>query len=374
MNRQRSRHNPGVTGQSLGSSFRAAIKKRAKKSGLPPGAMVHVGKERTEKVRISVMAYDESQVVEEEVKDVKEVRGYLNKHTVTWINVDGVHRVEVIEDIGNLFGLHPLITEDVVNTTQRSKMEDLEDYLFIVVRMLDFDEKAGEISSQQISLILGSNYLISFQESPTSLFDPIRERIRAGKGRIRKNGPDYLAYTLLDSVVDNYFVLLEQLGEKLEFLEEQLVTTPTPDTLQVIHKLKTYMIFMRKSVWPLREVINRLLDGESTLIKSSTVPYLRDVYDHTIHAIDTMETSRDIISGMLDIYLSSISYRLNEVMKVLTILATLFIPLTFLAGWYGMNFKNMPELEWRYGYPMVILVAICVAIGMLIYFKRKRWW
>ena len=253
-------------------------------------------------------------------------------------------------------------------------MEDLEDYLFIVVRMLDFDEKAGEISSQQISLILGSNYLISFQESPTSLFDPIRERIRAGKGRIRKNGPDYLAYTLLDSVVDNYFVLLEQLGEKLEFLEEQLVTTPTPDTLQVIHKLKTYMIFMRKSVWPLREVINRLLDGESTLIKSSTVPYLRDVYDHTIHAIDTMETSRDIISGMLDIYLSSISYRLNEVMKVLTILATLFIPLTFVAGWYGMNFKHMPELEWRYGYPMVILVAVCVAIGMLIYFKRKRWW
>lgn len=374
MNRQRSRHNPRATGQGLGSSFRSAIKKRAKKSGLPPGAMVHIGKESTEKVRISVMAYDETQVVEKEVKDFKEVRGFLDKHTVTWINVDGVHRVEVIEDIGNLFGLHPLILEDVVNTTQRPKMEDLEDYLFIVVRMLDFDEKAGEISSEQISLILGSNYLISFQESRASLFDPIRERIRAGKGRIRKSGPDYLAYTLLDSVVDNYFVLLEQLGEKLEFLEEQLVTAPTPDTLQVVHKLKTYMIFMRKSVWPLREVINRLLDGESTLIKSSTVPYLRDVYDHTIHAIDTMETSRDIISGMLDIYLSSISYRLNEVMKVLTIIATLFIPLTFVVGWYGMNFKNMPELEWRYGYPMVIVVASCMAIGMLIYFKRKRWW
>lgn len=374
MNRQGGRHNLRSTGQGLGSNFRAAIKKRAKKSGLPPGAMVHIGKESTEKVRISVMAYDETQVVEGEVKDFKDVRGFLNKHTVTWINVDGVHRVEVIEDIGNLFGLHPLIMEDVVNTTQRPKVEDLEDYLFIVFRMLDFDEKAGEINSEQISLILGSNYVISFQESRVGLFDPIRERIRAGKGRIRKNGPDYLAYTLLDSVVDNYFVLLEQLGEKLEFLEEKLVTAPTPDTLQVIHKLKTYMIFMRKSVWPLREVINRLLDGESTLIKSSTVPYLRDVYDHTIHAIDTMETSRDIISGMLDIYLSSISYRLNEVMKVLTIIATLFIPLTFVAGWYGMNFKNMPEYDWRYGYPAVILVAICIAVGMLIYFKRKRWW
>lgn len=253
MNRQRNRDHPRATGKGLGSGFRSTIKKRAKKSGLPPGSMVHTVKESTEKVRISLMAYNEAQVVEKEVKDFNEVRGFLNKQTVTWINVDGVHRVDVIEDIGNLFGLHPLIMEDLVNTTQRPKMEDLDDYLFIVFRMLDFDEKASEINSEQISLILGSNYLISFQESRASLFDPIRERIRAGKGRIRKNGPDYLAYTILDSVVDNYFVLLEQLGEKLEFLEEQLVTAPTPDTLKVIHKLKTYMIFMRKSVWPLRE-------------------------------------------------------------------------------------------------------------------------
>jgi len=285
-----------------------------------------------------------------------------------------VHDLQVIENIGRLFTLHPLIMEDIANTTQRPKVEDLEDYVFIVFKMLDFDEKAGEFNSEQISLILGPNYLISFQENQASLFDPIRERIRAGKGSIRKAGPDYLAYALLDTVVDNYFVLLEKLGEKLEFLEEELVKAPNPDTLQTIHKLKTYMIFMRKSVWPLREVINRLIDGESPLIKNPTMPYLRDIYDHTIHVIDTMETSRDIISGMLDIYLSSISYRLNEIMKVLTIIATLFIPLTFLAGWYGMNFKSMPEFEWRYGYVWVITIAISMTITMLVYFKRKRWW
>jgi len=336
--------------------------------------MVHIGKERTEKVRISVIDYDEANMVEKEVTNVNVLRGFLEKPTITWINIDGVHDLEVIENIGHIFGLHPLIMEDIANTTQRPKVEDLEDYLFVVFKMLDFDEKAGEINSEQISLILGPNYLISFQEIQTPLFDPIRERIRAGKGRIRKAGPDYVAYTLLDSVVDNYFVLLEKLGEKLEFLEEELVRAPNPDTLQTIHKLKTYMIFMRKSVWPLREVINRLIDGESPLIKSPTMPYLRDIYDHTIHVIDTMETSRDIISGMLDIYLSSISYRLNEIMKVLTIIATVFIPLTFLAGWYGMNFKSMPEFEWRYGYAMVIAVAICMVIAMLVYFKRKRWW
>ncbi|MBI4962846.1 MAG: magnesium/cobalt transporter CorA [Desulfomonile tiedjei] len=374
MSRQRSQGNARVYGPGLGSRFRAATKKRARKSGLPPGTVVHVGKERTEKVRISVIDYDEANAVESEVTNINELHTFLDKPTVTWINIDGVHDLKVIENIGHLFNLHPLIMEDIANTTQRPKAEDLEDYLFIVFRVLEFDEGKGEINSEQISLILGSNYLISFQENREDLFDPIRERIRASKGRIRKGGPDYLAYALLDSVVDNYFVLLEKLGEKLEFLEEELVKAPAPDTLQTIHKLKTYMIFMRKSVWPLREVINRLLDGESPLIKSLTMPYLRDVYDHTIHVIDTMETSRDIISGMLDIYLSSISYRLNEIMKVLTIIATLFIPLTFLVGWYGMNFKSMPEYEWRYGYAWVISIALCMVFAMLVYFKRKRWW
>jgi magnesium transporter len=347
---------------------------RSKKAGLAPGTLVHVGERLTEKVKISVMAYDEARLIEREVTDVAELASFRESYAVTWINVDGLHDVDIIEQIGELFHLHPLIMEDILNTTQRPKAEDLEDYLFIVFRALEFDEKASEIHSDQVSLIVGTNFLISFQERGTSLFDAIRTRIRVGKGRIRKSGPDYLAYSLLDAIVDNYFVILEKLGEQIELLEEELVTNPKPETLTVIHRMKIHMIFMRKSVWPLREVINRLLDGESHLIEQPTMPYLRDVYDHTIHAIDTMETSRDIISGMLDIYLSSVSYRLNEIMKVLTIIATIFIPLTFLAGWYGMNFKTIPEFEWRYGYVMVICMAISIVAIMLIYFKRKHWW
>jgi magnesium transporter len=205
------------------------------------------------------------------------------------------------------------------------------------------------------------------------VFDPIRDRIRNGKGRIRKMGADYLAYALLDSIVDNYFIIMEKLGERIEFLEEELVTHPTAETLRVIHQLKREMIFLRKAVWPLREVVGGLERGESSLLKEATRIYLRDVYDHTIQVIDTIETYRDMISGMLDIYLSSISNRLNAVMKVLTIIATIFMPLTFIAGIYGMNFKFMPELEWRWGYPAVWLVVVFIGISMLIYFKKKRW-
>ena len=201
----------------------------------------------------------------------------------------------------------------------------------------------------------------------------MRERLKGGNVRIRKSGADYLAYCLIDTVVDNYFAILEKLSEKMEVLEEELVKNPGRETLQGIHRMKTDMIYLRRSIWPLREVVNTLGRGESALIKDSTLPYLRDVYDHTIHAIDTLETFRDIVSGMLDIYLSSVSNRLNEIMKVLTIIATIFIPLTFLSGWYGMNFKDMPELAWRWGYPMVICIALTVAAIMLIYFKRKKW-
>ena len=228
-------------------------------------------------------------------------------------------------------------------------------------------------NTEQISLILGPNFVISFQEKEGTVFNPVRERIRNGKGRIRKMGPDYLAYALLDVIVDNYFVIMEKLGEKIEFLEEELVTQPGPETLQTIHHLKREMIFFRKAVWPLREVIGSLERGESPLIKGTSRVYLRDVYDHTIQVIDTIETFRDMVSGMLDIYLSSISNRLNAVMKVLTIIATIFMPLTFLAGIYGMNFKYMPELEWRWGYLMFWLIMIGIGAFMLIYFKKKRW-
>jgi magnesium transporter len=252
-------------------------------------------------------------------------------------------------------------------------MEDYGDYLYVVVKMLHDKGKTGQVEAEQVSLIIGPNFVFSFQEGEGDVFEPIRERIRNGKGRLRKMGADYLAYSLLDAIVDYYFVILEKLGERVEFLEEELVTNPKTQTLQEIHHLKREMIFLRKAVWPLREVIGALERGESPLIQKGTSLYLRDVYDHTIQAIDTVETFRDMVSGMLDIYLSSVSNRLNAVMKVLTIIATVFMPLTFLAGVYGMNFKYMPELEWRWGYPLVWAVMIGIGGVMLIYFKRKKW-
>ena len=347
--------------------------KRSKKAGLPPGTLVHIGKKKTEKVKITVIDYDEKNFWEKDVKTVEECFPFKDKPTVTWINIDGIHDVEIIEKIGKHFGVHPLLLEDIMNSEQRPKMEDFEEYIFIVLKMLRYDEKQGEIKSEQVSLILGSNFIVSFQEMEGDVFNLVRERIRNEKGRIRKMKADYLAYTLIDAVIDNYFIILEKTGEKIEDMEDELVTNPTPGTLQTIHNLKREMIFLRKSVWPLREVINGMQKAESPLIKESTGIYLRDVYDHTIQVIDTIETFRDMISGMLDIYLSSISNKMNEVMKVLTIIATIFIPLTFVAGLYGMNFKYMPELEWHFGYFAILLLMIIIGISMVFYFRRKKW-
>lgn len=319
------------------------------------------------------MDYDDHQLEEKEVKNVEDCFPYKGKPTVTWINVDGVHQVEVIEKIGTHFKIHPLVLEDVANTQQRPKMEDFTDYIFVTLKMLHSSAGELETKTEQVSMILGSDYVISFQESEGDVFNPIRERIRADKGRIRKMGADYLAYALIDATVDNYFTILEHLGEGVEDMEEELMVNPTLDTLQAIHHLKREMIFLRKSVWPLREVINRLERWESPLINESTHIYLRDVYDHTIQVIDSIETFRDVLSGMLDIYLSSVSNRMNEVMKVLTIIATIFIPLTLIAGIYGMNFKAMPELELSFGYPVVLLIMLCVGGLMILYFRRKRW-
>jgi magnesium transporter len=350
------------------------IKKRSKKAGLPPGSLVHIGEKKAEEVKITIIDYDETHFQEKVIKTIEECIPFKDKPTVTWINVDGIHQVELLEKLGQCYGLHPLTLEDILNTDQRPKIEDFGDYVFIVLKMLYYRDKTDEIVTEQMSLILGSNFVISFQEGiEGDLFDPIRERIRSEKGRIRKMGADYLAYSLLDSIVDYYFVILEKLGERIESLEEKLVANPNPETLQIIHNLKREMIFLRKSVWPLREVISGLERGESSLIKESTRIYLRDVYDHTIQVIDTIETFRDMLSGMLDIYLSSVSNRLNAVMKVLTIIATIFMPLTFLAGIYGMNFKFMPELEWRWGYPLIWMVMLGIGIFMLFYFKKKKW-
>ena len=349
------------------------IKRSIKSRGLPPGSLVHVGEKKTEKVRISLIDYSVGKFEEKEIKNVEECFSFKRKPSNTWINVDGLHEVDVIEKLGKCFEIHPLVLEDILNTDQRPKIEDFENYIFFILKMLYINEKTKEIHSEQVSLILGKNFVISFQESKGDVFDAVRERIRKGKGRIRKMGSDYLAYALIDAIVDNYFTILENIGDRVEGMENDVVTSPDPELLQKIYNLKREMIYLRKSVWPLREVINGLLREESKLIKNSTHIFLRDLYDHTIQTIDTIETFRDMISGMLDIYMSSVSNKMNEIMKVLTIFAAIFIPLTFIAGIYGMNFQYMPELSIQWAYPAVWIVIISVTVTLLAYFKHKKW-
>jgi magnesium transporter len=349
------------------------IKGRSKKAGLPPGTLIHIGARKTPEPKITIIDYDEATFQERETKAIEECFLFKDKPTVTWINVDGLHQSEILEKLGECYNFHPLVLEDILNTDQRPKMEEYGDYLYIVLKMLHDKGKGSQIEAEQVSLVLGPNYVFSFQESGGDVFDQIRERLRTGKGRLRKMGADYLAYTLVDAIVDYYFVILEKLGERIELLEEELVAHPRTETLKEIHILKREMIFLRKAVWPLREVISSLQRGESPLVQKTTGIYLRDVYDHTIQVMDTIETFRDILSGVLDIYLSSVSNRLNSVMKVLTIIATVFMPLTFLAGVYGMNFKYMPELEWRWGYPVTWAVMAAIGVAMLVYFRKKKW-
>jgi magnesium transporter len=349
------------------------LKKRSVKTGLPPGALVHVGEKSAEEVRITCIAYDEAHFEEKEVETIDACLALAGKSGVTWINADGIHQVEILEQLGDCLEVHPLILEDIVTTDQRPKIEDFDTYIFVVLKMFQYDGRGGDIGMEQISLILKRGLVVSFQEKPGNVFEPVRERIKNGKGRMRKMGADYLAYALLDAVVDNYFIVLEEIGEKIEFLEEKLIANPRPETLQTIHDLKRDLALLRKSVWPLREVVGSLERRESPLIGEAIAVYLRDIYDHTIQVIDTIETFRDMLSGMLDIYLSSVSNRMNEVMKVLTVITTIFIPLTLIAGVYGMNFKYMPELEWPWGYPMVCLVMLTIAAVMLVYFRRKNW-
>lgn len=353
--------------------------KRSKKAGLPPGTPVVIGGRESGPVRITVMDYTEHSFLEEEVKSIEECFRFKATPSVTWINVDGIHDAEMITRLGRQFDFHPLLVEDIVNTDQRPKYEDFGDYLFIILKMLQYDKAAHNTKIEQVSIIVGGNFVITFQEDIGDVFDGVRARLREGKGRLRKSGPDYLAYALMDAIVDNYFVILEELGEDIEVLEEELLRNPGVGTIRAIHRLKREMIFLRRSVWPLREVVLGMERTESRLVAKGTKIYLRDIYDHTVHAIDTMETFRDIISGMLDLYLSSINNRLNEVMRVLTVIATIFMPLTFLAGVYGMNFHtdagpyNMPELTWYWGYPAFWLVIILVTLTMVLYFRGKKW-
>jgi magnesium transporter len=349
------------------------LEKVAKKVAQPPGTLIHMGEKKTETVTLSLTRYNKDIHEEKKMESPCECLAEKNFKGVCWVNVCGIHDPAIIEQIGNNFGLHSLVMEDILNTFQRPKYESLENYLFIVLKMLYYDKTDKEVLSKHVSFILGPNAVITFQEREEDVFDPVRERIRKSKGRIRKMGADYLLYALVDAIVDNYFLVMETLGEEIEMLEDRLLEKPEPGTLQTVHNLKRELIFLRKAVWPLREVINGLLKDESKLVKKTTGIYLGDVYDHTIQVIETAETYRDMVAGLQELYLSSVSNKMNEVMKVLTIIATLFIPLTFIVGVYGMNFEFMPELRWRVGYFIVWGIMAATAAVMFIYFRRKKW-
>jgi magnesium transporter len=347
-------------------------KKISAKTGLPPGALIHIGEKHAERAKITLCEYDESHFNEKEIHTLEGLMPPPDRKDVTWIHIDGLQDIQLLEQIGIVFGLHPLILEDILNTDQRPKLENHGDYLYVVLKHFQMGQD-GRIVPEQVSIVLGPNYLISLQEKEGKLLDPVRGRLRTDRGRLRKGGADYLAHALLDGIVDGYFSILDHFGEEIETLEEVLMGRPSPQILRKIQILKREMILLRKAVWPLREMVGNLSRSDSPLIREPSILYFRDISDHTAQVIDTIETYRDILSGMLDIYLSSISNRMNEIMKVLTIIATIFMPLTFLAGIYGMNFKHMPELEWPWGYFALWGVMVVIAVVMLVYFRRRKW-
>lgn len=357
-----------------GSSKRA--KRRSAKTGLPPGTLIYIGERKTDRVRLTLIQYREGFFNRQEVASVEEflsIYEATESGTLTWLDVAGLHDVQLIEQIGKAFQLHPLLLEDIVNTEQRPKREDYGSVLYIVVKMLCLDAPRRGILTEQVSLVVGERLILSFQEDGTDVWAPIRDRLRTGKGRIAAAGTDYLLYSLVDAVVDNYFAVLEFIGEQLERIEDRLLAAPSPDILRELHGLKREMLFVRRATWPLREVLSGLERGDSKLMTESTRLYMRDVYDHTVQVIDTLETLRETVAEMLDVYLSSMSNRMAAVMKVLTIITTIFMPLSFIASVYGMNFRHMPGLDSRWGYPLVLTVMVAIGLLMIFLFHKKRW-
>ncbi len=350
------------------------FKNKPKNIGLAPGSLVYVGDKEKQPVTITLFSYKDEQFAEQKISQTDELFNYKESDTINWINIDGVHNIEILERFGKNFNIHPLTLEDILNTNQRPKVDEYPNYLYIVLRMFFLDESDKLLKNEQVSLILTKNYLITFLESPGDVFDPVRERIKKSNTLMRKSGTDYLAYALIDAIVDSYFHILEKLGEEVETLEDNIVLNPAKNDIQSIHLLRREMLLLRRAIWPLREVISSLQRNENEFFDQKIRVYLRDVYDHTIQVIDTIESYRDMIVGMLDTYLSSTSNKLNEVMKVLTVISTMFIPLTFISGVFGMNFKNFPELEFSWMYPWGFWIfTVFIIISMTLFFKYKKW-
>jgi len=344
-----------------------------KPPALAPGTLTFAGEKKVDRVGVDQITFGPDHMEGSSVTDLAQLRRRGDEGLITWIDISGLHDTDLIAQVGGIFGLHPLALEDIVNPRQRPKVEDYEDHLYVVIRNLDFDESTEEMHSEQVSMIIGPDYLITFQEMPGDVFDPVRERLRRGRGRIRTAGSGYLAYALLDAVIDHYFQVIEGLDHAIETIEDEVLADPDDAVLQRIHHLKRLMVHLRRMVWPVRELVTRLERDESPLFAREILPFLRDLQDHVLHVADTVDAFRDILSGLQDLYLSSISNRMNDVMRVLTIFASFFVPLTFIAGVYGMNFEHMPELHWKYSYPVFWGVIVVLGISLAILFKRRNW-
>ncbi len=344
-----------------------------KKAGMAPGTIAYVGEQRDFTPWVDLIEYGPATFNENVKIQPDNCPGEENSDLIRWINVTGIHEIEVIKSIGKKYDLHALVLEDIVHSEQRAKLEDYQEYLYLVVKMIGIDQKSRDVHTEQLSIIIKGNTVLTFIEDEGDLFGNLRERIRKGNQKIRNSGADYLLYSILDTIVDNYFIVLEKIGDKLEGLEIRLLTHARAADVQELHGMKRELIYFRKFIWPMREVVSLLSKTEALQIKGNTAIYLRDVYDHCVQAIDTLETFRDLSSGLMDVYLSTLSNKMNMVMKTLTIIATIFIPLTFIVGVYGMNFDFMPELHSRYGYHATWAVMLIIAGSMLIWFRRKGW-
>ncbi len=347
--------------------------KYKKHIGQVPGAIIYTGEKTEQKLFIESFDYTETTINEQELTNIEDVFSYKSTESTTWININGLNYIDEIEKIGNHYDLHPLILEDIVNTSQRPKIDEYEDYIFIILKMLYYD-KDENIVSEQVSMVLGDNYVLTFQEAEGDVFDTVRDRLRQSKGRIRNLGSDYLLYALIDAVVDHYYIVNETMGNKVEDLEDLLFEGIIKEHLnKQVLDLKKELLKVRRVIFPLREIISRIEKSDHKLIKKKTIQFYRDIYDHIIQLSDTIDIYREMIFSLMDMYMTSISNKMNEVMKVLTIMATIFIPLTFIAGIYGMNFDHMPELHYEYSYYILWAVMVIVFLAMLYYFKRKKW-
>lgn len=355
------------------SGSRFMKRHHARKVGMPPGSIIYVGDGSPSPTTVSLIDYTEADVVERKGITYDECTALRDNPSITWLNFSGLADVEQIKKVGEVFGLHPLVMEDILHMGQRPKLELYENYVYLVVKMIYRGDNGKEVTYEQLSIVLGKNYVLTFQEKEGDVFNGIRERIRNNKGRLRRSGADYLVYSLLDSVVDNYFPALEKIGDHVEDIEERLSDDPEQDVLSDIYRLKREVLFLRKNIWPIREVVAAMMRQDIELVSPATNTYLRDVYDHSIQVMDVVDTYTDMLSELTDVYMSIVSNRMNEIMKTLTIIATIFIPLTFIVGLYGMNFVYMPELTNELAYPAVLLVMATISAVMLLYFRRKGW-